>query len=71
LLWVGSDMVVRWRSEAASFLDLLRQVLLSVLLRLMELGLQSHTDLLGPLSLSLLLSLHDGLNLVESRLDLL
>ena len=64
-------MVVRWCSEAASFLDLLRQVLLSVLLRLMELGLQSHTDLLGPQGLSLLLSLHYGLNLLESRLDLL
>ena len=64
-------MVVRWRSEASGFLDLLRQVLLSVLLRFMELGLQGHSRLLDPLSLSLLLSLHDGLNLLESRLNLL
>ena len=71
LLWVGSDMVMRWSSEATSFLDLLRQVLLSVFLSLMEFSLQSHSDLLGPQGLSLLLSLHHGLNLVESRLDLL
>ena len=71
MLWVGSDMVVRWRSEASCFLDLLSQVLLSVLLRLMELGLQGHSDLFGPLSLSLILSLHNGLYLVDVRLDLL
>ena len=64
-------MVMRWGSETPGLLDLLRKDLLSVLLGLMELGLQCNAYLLGSLSLSLLLSLDHGLNLVETRFDLL